>query len=221
MKLSHILAAAALLVATATSSKGAVLISQYYEGTGTNKYIEIINTGSTAIDLGAGAYRIGLWSNTAREGWKTGTTPNSSFALTGTLAPGATLLLGNSANTAPAYAAAADTTSGTLNNVINFNGDDSVVIYTGSSYAYVNVVDAFGAVANNYLDTSYIRNANITTGTNADFSGSDWTQVSLADVANAVSTTNQYLGVHTVVPEPQAATLFGAVGLLGILRRRR
>ena len=197
------------------SCNASLIISQYYEGASSDKWIEIYNPGVAAVDLTAGSYRLGLWSNASREAWKSSTAPNSTAALTGSIAPGATLLLKNSAAALPAYA------SGTAHTAVNFNGDDSVVLYTGAVFAFANVVDAFGALANSFADKSFTRKSTVTTGVNTDYNAADWNEHTLAVVAGATSTTPEYLGYHTTtaVPEPASAGLL-ALGLL-LLRRRR
>lgn len=60
------------LVCFASAASGQIFISQYYEGTSNNKWIELYNAGASSVDLGAGGYRLGLWSNAAaRQSWKT------------------------------------------------------------------------------------------------------------------------------------------------------
>ncbi|MBK1881810.1 lamin tail domain-containing protein [Luteolibacter pohnpeiensis] len=206
----------AVALAAAQSSKGALIISQYYEGSSLNKYIEITNTSSTSIDLGAESYYLALFSNGNREIWKTDGTPTATIALTGTIVAGETLVFMNAGAVDPSYAS---TTATTISSV-NFNGDDSVVIYTGSSFTTASIVDVFGATASLYADTSYVRNADVLTGTTTDFDSAQWTQYSLADVANADPSSTEYLGTHVVIPEP-ASALLGALGLVGLLRRRR
>ena len=68
-------------------SSGALIISQYYEGTSNNKWIEIYNPGATTIDLAAAGYRLGQFSNTNRELWKTDGTP-AGTAMVRDIAPG-------------------------------------------------------------------------------------------------------------------------------------
>ena len=144
--------AVALVICSAVSmSQAALIISQYYEGASNNKWIEIYNAGSESVDLTAGAYRLGRWDNANREAWKTGTAPAGSIALSNSIAPNATYLVRNTSATLPAYATA-DLASGTL----TFNGDDSVVLYTGATYAFANVVDAFGMTATQGLDRSFV-----------------------------------------------------------------
>ncbi|MBN1269298.1 MAG: lamin tail domain-containing protein [Kiritimatiellae bacterium] len=207
---------AVLLVSWVISANADIIISQYYEGTSYNKWVELYNTGGSAVDLSAGNYYLGLWSNASREGWKGATGPNSTIALSGTLAAGATYLLSHSSATAPTYVSA-DLTSST---VCNFNGDDSLVLYVGSTYAFANVVDAFGLTGSGYADISYVRDPSISTGVNTDFNSDDWVQYAYTDVDTSNGTSRD-LGQHAVIPEPMTASLFGiALAILGLIRRR-
>ena len=152
-----IAAATGLLLATSVTATAqtatSIVISQYYEGTSNNKFIELWNP--TATDIPLAGMRITLWSNAARENWKTGTgTPTASFDLGSispgiVLKPGQFLLLGNASATVPAYAAAnADAKpNASGQTVINFNGDDSVVLYSSDAYLPENILDAFSVSA--------------------------------------------------------------------------
>ena len=159
-------AAAALLLATSVSATAQtatnVVISQYYEGTSNNKFIELWNP--TATDIPLSGMRITLWSNAARENWKTGTgTPTASFDL-GTITPGVLkagefLLLANPSAVLPTYAVAnADAKpSASGQQVINFNGDDSVVLYSSDAYLTENILDAVSFSGNNGADKTFYR----------------------------------------------------------------
>src|SRR5690606_35770030 len=113
------------------------------------------NTGPAAVDLAAGNYQLSHWSNTGREGWKTDAAPTGTQALSGIIAPGATFVVEHTQAALPAYvvANASDASEGG----VNFNGDDSSVLWTGTTYAYANVVDAFAVTASGFADTSYVR----------------------------------------------------------------
>ena len=61
-------------------------MSEYIEGSGFNKAIEIYNGTDSAVDLAAGLYTLELYSNGAA-------TPSKTAALTGTVAAGDVLVL--------------------------------------------------------------------------------------------------------------------------------
>ena len=179
------------------ATSGALIISQYYEGARFDKWIEIYNPGSVAIDLAGGEFYLGLWANiNNRELWKTGGAPSFSMALTGSIPPGGTYLLSHLQAALPTYATAAQANS----QVINFNADDSVVLYTGATYAFANVVDAFGMTASNAINTSFVRKNTITTGVNTDFNAADWDEFSNTAVDSAAAGTNERLGYHSTGP---------------------
>ena len=186
---------------TLQADAAGLIISQYYEGTSNNKWIEIFNATGDAIDLAAGGYRLGQWSNANRELWKTGTAPSVSVALTNSIAANATYLVRHSSATNPAYATADLATSS-----LTFNGDDSVVLYTGSTYAFANVVDAIGMTATQGLDRSFVRKTTVTTGVNTDFNAADWDEFSNAAVDAAAEGTNERLGYHSTGGEPPPVT---------------
>ena len=120
---------ALVLVATpASAAPDELFLSEYIEGSSFNKAVEIYNGTGGAVDLAAGGYSLELYSNGNNS-------PNGTLALTGTIADGDVYVLANS-GAAAAILAQADTTN---NLVINFNGDDGVVLRKGGI-----VVDAFG-----------------------------------------------------------------------------
>jgi predicted extracellular nuclease len=214
--MKRLLILAALAMMLGGEVRAGFIISQYYEGTLSNKWMELTNTGTSSLDLSN--YRLGLWSNAAREGWKTGVAPNSFVQLSGSLAAGGVYLARNGSATLPTYA----TANLTSNGVINFSGDDSVVLYTGSTYSFANVVDVFGLTGNTAADRSYYRNASVLSGVNTDFNSNDWTLVTNAVVDNINVSGSARLGVHefNAVPEPTTGLLLG-VGTLACAAFRR
>lgn len=72
--------------------QGRVIISQYYEGSGYNKWIELANVGNAPVNLASPQLYLSLFSNAAADA-PGGLKPNGSIALAGTLNPGQTLLL--------------------------------------------------------------------------------------------------------------------------------
>ena len=173
------------------SASGELIISQYYEGTSNNKWIEIYNPGSSAVDLAAGGYRLGTWNNTAREGWKTNGAPTLAIVLSNSIAAGATYLVGHGSATNPVYAVANQTAG------FAYNGDDSIVLYTGATFASANVVDALGMTASNGVDRSFVRKSSVTEGVNTDFNAADWDEFTLTQVEDAADATNERLGFHS------------------------
>lgn len=126
-----------------------LIISEYIEGSSSNKAIELYNGTGAPIDLSG--YVLELYANGV-------TTASAKLNLSGTLEDGKTYVLyNNSAND--------DIKSkGNLANstVINFNGDDPVVLRKNG-----NVVDSIGQVGTrieNLKDVTLVRNSSITTG---------------------------------------------------------
>jgi predicted extracellular nuclease len=117
----------------AAAAASDLFISEYVEGSSFNKAIEIYNGTGATVDLAAASYELELYSNGAAA-------PSQSLALSGTIADGDVLVLANS-QADPAILAVADVTGTSVNAVINFNGDDAVVLRKGDA-----VIDAFGQV---------------------------------------------------------------------------
>lgn len=90
--------------------------SEYIEGSGNNKCLEIYNPTASPIDLAAGGYRIKMYFNGA-------TSAGLTVNLTGTVAAGGTYVVCNSSATAEFTALANQIGSGGW-----FNGDDAVVL---------------------------------------------------------------------------------------------
>lgn len=134
----------------ASHAPATLLISQYYEGpagSGNSKFIELQNTGTTPLSLDA--YWLAQFNNNNRDGWMTGGTPSSFIQLPAVeLAPGAYFLIKHADAVSPAYAVtdANLAVPGSPNNtaVLNFNGDDSVVLYEGNDFGNkATIRDAF------------------------------------------------------------------------------
>lgn len=174
------------------AGEATLILSQYYEGSGDNKWIELFNPGTEPVDLDAAGYRLGLWQNAGREGWKAGTAPAIATVLSGTVAAGSTYLVAHGAAAAPAYAVANVASNGML-----FNGDDSVVLYTGAAYDVANVVDAFGLLSNVAANCSFVRTADSHCGVAADFDSNGWVKVAYADVDAADLNVPERLGWHS------------------------
>lgn len=128
-----------------------VFISQYVEGTGNNKAVEIYNGTLADLDLAAGGYVLQQYNNGA-------TTPSVTMPLSGTVAAGATLVVGRP-NSPTNYAP--DLAIGNLPNLLTnknltFNGDDVVVLRQGGAGG--TVVDRVGQVGTNATGSIWSRN---------------------------------------------------------------
>ena len=104
-----------------------LFISEYVEGSGSEKYIEIYN--GTGVSVNLSDYRLRLYANGSA-------TTTSDILLSGTLADGQVIVYKNSASTL--YA-------GINNASVNFNGDDAIVLYKISTNSNV---DIFGRIGN-------------------------------------------------------------------------
>ncbi len=124
---------ALLLAAGVTATANAsVVITEYVEGGGYNKAVEITNFGSENVDLAAAGYTLTLYSNGASESSKV-------LELTGTLVPNSSIVVYNSGlATADQFPAPLGIQN---NTVANFNGDDALVLANSQG-----VVDSFGRV---------------------------------------------------------------------------
>jgi len=175
-----------------------VIISQYYEGSSNNKWIEVTNVGGTAIDLTDPQLYLCLFANAAADNPSTNS-PNNNYPLTGTVNAGGVLVFRTSTAALPSYA------TGTSTTVCNFNGDDTVIISTSNgSSAWNDRIDAIGDGSSWGGNTSFYRNSAIVTS-NTSYTSAEWAQVTNAAVDGAINGDSQYLGTHvytTGTPNP-------------------
>lgn len=142
--------------ANAESIATDLIISEYIEGSSFNKAIEIYNGTGKAIDLSN--YTLEIYSNGA-------STASQAVTLSGTLENGDVYVLYNS-QASEAIKAVGDLES---NAVINFNGDDALVLKNGDT-----VIDSIGQVGVDpgsswgttvkTVDNTLIRNSTVITG---------------------------------------------------------
>jgi hypothetical protein len=102
-----------------------LIISEYVEGGGNNKYIEIFNGTNTSINLSG--YQLSLYTNGS-------SSPTSAGTLTGTIAPGGTAVFRNSSAT---------TVIGTSLTNLTFNGNDAVALRK-STGEFVDIIGRIG-----------------------------------------------------------------------------
>jgi len=108
-----------------------VLFSEYVEGSGNNKAVEIYNGTDSRIDLAAEQYVVQIYANG-------GSSPSSTIALEGTLRSTETFLLANP------NAGSALLNLATMTGNLNFNGDDAVVLRSGGAAGPI--LDCIGQV---------------------------------------------------------------------------
>ena len=118
---------------SATAGTTELLISEYAEGSSSNKYIEIYNGTGATIDLVN--YEMWRISNG-------GTWPESTVSLTGTLADGEVLVIANSSADAAILALPNATTA--FNSATFFNGDDAVGLAKDDGSGTFSLIDVVG-----------------------------------------------------------------------------
>ena len=178
-----------LILMTGTTVKAQIIISQYYEGTGTNKWIELTNTSNTSINTASPQLKLGLWSVTGSTGNISLTgAPSSTVNLTVTIPAFGSVLIGNTGNGTEIPYLTAASAAMTSNSVINFNGNDGVALLDASN----NILDAFGTGINS-TDVSYVRSASVTSASTT-YVTSQWTSATIANVQNALTTDPTRLG---------------------------
>ncbi len=106
---------------------GDLIISEYVEGSSNNKALEFTNRGASAFDLAT--CTLSLFPNGAA-------TPSRELTLSGSLAPGDSIVICNGRFATPALCDTID-----MGSVLNHNGDDAYELRCGGS-----LLDSFGQV---------------------------------------------------------------------------
>lgn len=155
-----------------------LMITEYVEGSSSNKYLEIYNPTEKTITLDE-KYALVLYSNGSK-------VPSKTFNLTGSIEAGKTIVYANSK---------AGIYSGTTivnDDVINFNGDDVIVLTQGGE-----ILDAFGTIGNpkgeNFAIDQTMRRKSTVKTPNATFDIAEWDVYDKDDVSG--------LGSHTISAE--------------------
>ena len=146
----------------------ALIISEYVEGSGSNKFIEVANVSDSEIDLSA--YTLVKYTNGDEN------KPDAQKVLSGTLAPGAVKVYGNSQADLTLPAGVEFEVD---NNVINFNGNDPMAIICNGE-----VIDLLGEWgADNWGENMTLRRKSTVTAPSATYNPDEWDVLEQNDVS--------------------------------------
>ncbi len=162
-----------------------LFISEYFESSANNKYIEIYN--NTGQEVNLSQYQIANYAN--------GSTTGVAVDLSGVLENGHTLIIYNNQATNQAIV----NSGGIASSIISFDGDDAVALQKNGI-----VIDVFGIIGtrppsggytvdgvdNASVDNTIIRNYGVFNPT-ATFNPEQWTVLGLDDTSN--------LGIHNMI----------------------
>lgn len=173
-----------------------LFFSEYIEGSGLNKALEIYNGTGTTVNLAD--YQVLLFSNGA-------SSASSSLSLSGTLAHAEVYTLAHSGANQSLSSQALYTNNG---GVMNFNGDDALALYKLSTASYV---DIFGRIGNDpgtewtagsisTLDQTLLRKGEVLSGVTQNPSGTGPNAfITLGSEWDAYPTdTFNYFGSHSI-----------------------
>ncbi len=203
MKLTLLTLVCSLLLCM--GGKAQIIISQYYEGGGTNKWIELTNLGTSAVNTASPQLRLGIWSASGSTGNIAFTgSPSATLDLNVTIPAKGSVLIGNPSNGSEVGYLAASSAVQTSTSVIAFNGNDGIALLNSSN----TVLDRFGTGIN-ASDVSYVRSTAVTAAS-ATYTSSQWTSTSLTTVNSASASSPNRLGYHV---SPNCSTPTAATGL--------
>lgn len=179
MKKEMIILAAALLgmgMASAqdTHTYSDLIISEYVEGSGQNKALELYN--GTGADVDLSAYSLMKQTNGAGE-------YTNEVALTGTLAAGATYVIVNSGTSDnPVDAELAALADLTENKITAFNGDDAVALFKNGEK--IDEVGVFNCGKDNKWGEDVTLRRIYGEGPTATYDASEWTEADKDDFSD-------------------------------------
>ena len=189
------LALLGLFMVLGQSALSQIIISQYYEGIGSNRWIELTNMGASAINTASPQLKLGLWNTNGTTGAITFTgAPTSTVNLTITIPAHGSVLIGTTSNGTEIPYLTATSAAQTSNTVINFNGNDGIALLNSSN----TIIDQFGTGIN-ATDISYVRLLSVTSPA-SKFTPSQWVAASISAVQTAITTDPFRLKYHLSNP---------------------
>ena len=202
--------------AESATPSGDLIISQYYEGSSNNKYIEVTNIGDNPIDLTG--YTIVRWGNERAEEYKTAealpadNADSLDLSSLGTIESSQTMVFANSGADSPLAGSSADLSGGYPGPFV-FTGNDSIVIYNTATPNPANIVDAIGFTDSGEegKDTGFVRAGafqgyDLIAGSNASSSqfGTVWTEIANATADAASYGNDGFIGTTALAIAPTA-----------------
>ncbi len=151
-----------------TGDPTALIISEYVEGSGNNKYLEIANISDSEIDLAA--YTLRKYVNGAEDNF-------DDMALSGTLASKAVKVF--RINTSELTLPEGVTAEATSSQVLNFNGDDPVALICNGEV--VDLLGVFGDV--DFGKDVTLRRKSSVTAPSATYNVDEWDTLEKNDVS--------------------------------------
>lgn len=174
-----------------------LIISEYIEGSGYNKVIELFNGTGTSVDLSN--YKLNQYNNDSA-------TISSTLELSGTIANGDVFIISGNQATQSLQDMADLVTNST---VMGFNGNDAISL--SKNDVEIDLVGTIGTSSDFAKDTTLVRKSSISAPT-MTYSAGDWDSYSVD--------TFSYLGAHTTgsgnVTAAEQATAFANYVMTGI-----
>ena len=169
-----------------------IMISQYYEGTSSNKWIEIKNISGSIIP--ANSFYLAVYNKGTAEQPLDGVPSN--VLLIPPMFDGEIIRFKEPLTSEPNYT----NTDGVTSEIMfanSFSGNDIIVISTtNDANCYNNRVDIIGEYTEWGSLKCFIRNSCIADGPSRSFDINDWIEFSITEVNETLPGTNLYLGDH-------------------------
>ncbi|QGK72912.1 endonuclease [Flavobacterium sp. SLB02] len=163
-----------------------ILFSEYIEGSGNNKALEIANNTASSVSLSA--YTIKKQTNGAGS-WSTG------LALSGTLATGSKFTIVNSSMASSCYPTSSANISTTATE-LTFNGNDAVGLFKNG--VLIDIIGTFnGGTANFAADVTLRRKSTVTAPSTTFNLSSQWDSYAADTCSNLGAKRTQTLSVET------------------------